>query len=114
MPTAGQKLQPVEPAPLAVFLDPPYREYEIHRRKLNQLLGSLSEKLPVGSVITVEAGRDLDGEVLPDFPIWDIRRYGDTQIAIRVLWEELREPSPAPRLPVQEEPAGDREEKADV
>jgi 16S rRNA (guanine966-N2)-methyltransferase len=109
-----KSFQPVEPAPIAVFVDPPYREFQNHRRKLSQLLESLSDNLPVGSVITVEAGRDLDGDVLPDFPTWDIRRYGDTQIAIRVLWEELREASPAPRLPVQEVPAGDRKEKADV
>src|SRR5271166_6568008 len=36
--------QPAEPGPIAVFLDPPYREYEIHRGPMGQLFGSLQEK----------------------------------------------------------------------
>jgi hypothetical protein len=36
-------------------------------------------------VIALEAGRTLDDRILPDFEGWDVRRYGDTQIAIRVL-----------------------------
>jgi 16S rRNA (guanine966-N2)-methyltransferase len=110
----ARTLQPVEPAPMAVFLDPPYREFEIHRRQLSQLLGSLIEKLPAGSVLTVEAGRDLDGKSLPDFESWDIRRYGDTQIAIRVLSGTAPGPIPEARLTVREEPAADREEAADA
>ena len=100
----ARTFQPAGLEPLAVFLDPPYREYEIHRRQLNQLLGSLSEKLPADSVITVEAGRDLDSEVLPQYASWDIRRYGDTQIAIRVLSGTA----------TGSEPLADQEEVADV
>jgi 16S rRNA (guanine966-N2)-methyltransferase len=76
---------PVGQSPFAVFLDPPYREYEIHRRQMHQLLATLTHKLPAESVIAVEAGRDLDGSILPEFDSWDIRRYGDTQIAIRIV-----------------------------
>jgi 16S rRNA (guanine966-N2)-methyltransferase len=71
-------------SPLAVFLDPPYRDYEHRRPALQQLLGGLLERLPAGSVIAVEAGRHLE-EVVPDLAPWDVRRYGDTQIAIRVI-----------------------------
>jgi 16S rRNA (guanine966-N2)-methyltransferase len=76
---------PVGQSPLAVFLDPPYREYEIHRRQIHQLLSTLVDKLPAESVIALEAGRGLDGTILPEFASWDIRRYGDTQIAIRYV-----------------------------
>jgi 16S rRNA (guanine966-N2)-methyltransferase len=81
----ARSYQPVEPTPLAVFLDPPYREYEIRRRQIHELLAALLAKLPPESVVAAEAGRDLDEEILPDFAAWDLRRYGDTQIAIRVL-----------------------------
>jgi 16S rRNA (guanine966-N2)-methyltransferase len=110
----ARTFQPVEQAPLAVFLDPPYRDYEIHRRQLGQLLGTLVAKLPADSVIALEAGRDLDGAILPEFQSWDIRRYGDTQIAIRVLSGTAPGPVSEARLAVREEPAADREEEADV
>jgi 16S rRNA (guanine966-N2)-methyltransferase len=106
--------QPVEQVPIAVFIDPPYREYERHRHRLKQLFVLLLEKLPVDSVITVEAGRVLDGEILPEFELWDIRRYGDTQIAIRVLSETVPGLALDGRLVVREEPAPCREEEADV
>jgi len=67
--------------PLAVFLDPPYREYQIHRKKIRAMLEALVERLPAGSLIALEAGRILDERLLPDFESWDIRRYGDTRIA---------------------------------
>jgi 16S rRNA (guanine966-N2)-methyltransferase len=110
----ARTFQPVEQAPLAVFLDPPYREFEIHCRPMNQLLRSLVEKLPAGSVIALEAGRDLDGEILPDFESWDIRRYGDTQIAIRVLSGPAHGPGSGDELMAGERGAADREEEADV
>ena len=110
----ARTFEPVEQAPMAVFLDPPYREYEIHRRQMSQLLGSLVAKLPADSVIALEARRDLDGAILPDFESWDIRRYGDTQIAIRVLSGAAPRPGSEARLAVGQEPAADREEEADV
>jgi hypothetical protein len=68
---------------MVVLLDPPYREYEVRWKKLNQLLRQLLEKLPAGSVIAVESGRVLTGRVLPGFDDWDVRRYGGTQVAFR-------------------------------
>ncbi len=109
-----RSFQPVDQAPMAVFLDPPYREYEIRRRKLGELLRSLVAKLPAASVIALEAGRDLDGEILPDFESWDIRRYGDTQIAIRVLSATASGPVSEATPALREESAVVREEGADV
>ncbi len=105
----ARAFQPAGQAPTAVFLDPPYREYEIRRRQLSHLLGSLMEKLPPDSVITLEAGRELDAEVLPDFSTWDIRRYGDTQIAIHVVEGTAQEPGLQSRSEVEAEPEVDRE-----
>ena len=57
----------------------------MHRSRISELIGWLVDKLPAGAVIALEAGRDLDGSILPGLEAWDIRRYGDTQLAIRVL-----------------------------
>jgi 16S rRNA (guanine966-N2)-methyltransferase len=71
--------------PVAVFIDPPYREYQLNHRRLNQMIADLVDHLPANSVIALEAGRILDATILPDFESWDIRRYGDTRIAIKIV-----------------------------
>lgn len=75
---------PVDNEPIVVFIDPPYREYENHPTRLAGLLALLIERLPAGSAIALEASRGLDPDVLPDAASWDVRRYGGTQIAVRV------------------------------
>jgi 16S rRNA (guanine966-N2)-methyltransferase len=70
---------------LAVFLDPPYRDHEARRPQVRQMLFSLVEKLPEGSLIVAEAGRGLEGDMLPEPELWDLRCYSETRIAIRVL-----------------------------
>ena len=74
---------PIDDEPVVVLLDPPYREYEVNRKKLNRLLATLVEKLPVGSFVAVESGATLDESVLTDLDAWDVRRYGSTQVAVR-------------------------------
>jgi 16S rRNA (guanine966-N2)-methyltransferase len=76
---------PADEEPMVVLLDPPYREYEIHAKKIRGLLVDLTTRLPAGSVIAVESGRGLDDRVLPEFEAWDVRRYGGTQVAIRTV-----------------------------
>jgi 16S rRNA (guanine966-N2)-methyltransferase len=68
--------------PLVVFLDPPYREYENHPARVRKTLEILIEKLPTGSTLAVESHKDLDAAILPEFTMWDLRRYGGTQVAI--------------------------------
>lgn len=74
---------PEDDAPLVVFLDPPYREYDNHPDRIRRTIETLLEKLPDGSTIAVESRGDLDDAVLPDLGSWDVRRYGGTQVAIR-------------------------------
>ena len=69
--------------PVAVFIDPPYSDYDDHPDRVRKLLDGLLASLPDGSIIAAESRRKLDSEVLPDPEGWDIRRYGGTQIAIR-------------------------------
>lgn len=94
--------EPLDDEPMAVFLDPPYREFEIHAAKMNQLLQELVKKLPARSIIAVESRRALDEEVLPDLDQWDVRRYGGTQMAIRVL---SRDEDTQPARPLHDGPA---------
>jgi 16S rRNA (guanine966-N2)-methyltransferase len=81
----ARSFTPVDDEPMVVLLDPPYRDYEIHPRKLKTLLDDLLGKLPAGSVIAIESGLTLDERVLPDFDAWDVRRYGGTQVGFRTL-----------------------------
>jgi 16S rRNA (guanine966-N2)-methyltransferase len=83
----ARSYEPVDAAPVVVFLDPPYREYEIHARYLNRMLAGLVENLPPGSAIVLESGRTLDERILPDLNAWGIRRYGGTQVALLLIPE---------------------------
>lgn len=110
----ARSFRPPDPGPMAVFLDPPYREFEIRRRPLGQLIRTLTEQLPASSLIALEAGRILDEEILPEFERWDIRRYGDTQIAILVLAGTPAIAASEPASGGDAEPAADPEAKPDV
>jgi 16S rRNA (guanine966-N2)-methyltransferase len=100
----ARSFESIDDEPLVVFLDPPYDEYEHRPKKVRELLEHLAERLPPGSVIVAESRRMLDDRILPDLAGWDIRRYGGTQIAIRVLPGGETEP-----LPNEPEPQTPRE-----
>jgi 16S rRNA (guanine966-N2)-methyltransferase len=97
---------PSDDDPVVVFLDPPYREYDERPRKVSQLIEHLTRCLPAESAIAVESSRSLDENILPEFPTWDVRRYGGTQIAIRTL--------PPGDKPASGPPAGRAEGEADA
>jgi 16S rRNA (guanine966-N2)-methyltransferase len=80
-----RSFEPAGDRRIVALIDPPYREGAAHARRLNQMIAHLLERLPAGSAIALEAGAELDGRILPDFATWDIRRYGDTRIAIRMI-----------------------------
>jgi 16S rRNA (guanine966-N2)-methyltransferase len=94
----ARTFEPAGEEPMVVFIDPPYREYENHPKRLAGLLALLIERLPAGSIIALEASRGLDPDVLPDAASWDVRRYGGTQIAVRVSEpkDEAADTTPAP------------------
>jgi 16S rRNA (guanine966-N2)-methyltransferase len=97
---------PIDGEPLLFLLDPPYREFEIQARKLNQLFAHLVETLPLGSTIAIESSGTLDSQVLPEPEAWDVRRYGSTQLAIRTLarTEDSGPPTPSSGEPRDDEP----------
>jgi 16S rRNA (guanine(966)-N(2))-methyltransferase RsmD len=83
----ARSLRALDDHPIVVFLDPPYRDYEVNARLLRHMISGLIDQLPAGSAIALESGCVLDSQILPDFDSWDIRRYGSTQVAIRVSVE---------------------------
>lgn len=94
----GRSLVAIDDEPMAVFLDPPYREYENRPERLNQILAELVRRLPGGSILVVESSRTVDGQVLPESESWDLRKYGSTQVAFRFLpaADSLDPPAPPP------------------
>lgn len=78
---------PADSEPVVVFIDPPYADYEDHPERIAKLLEGLVASLPDGSILASESSKRLDVEILPDLEAWDVRRYGGTQVAIRILGE---------------------------
>jgi 16S rRNA (guanine966-N2)-methyltransferase len=74
---------------LLFFLDPPYRDYVTKLKRIAASLGVLVGKLPGGSIVVAEAPEREGRGVLPDFHAWDVRRYGNTLVAIRVVGEPV-------------------------
>lgn len=94
---------PIDDAPVVVLIDPPYREYENHPRRIHDLLAGLAARLPGGSALALESSRYLDQDILPDLESWDIRRYGSTQVAIRLVAQGGPQ-SQQPSHPAADEP----------
>jgi 16S rRNA (guanine966-N2)-methyltransferase len=81
----ARSFQPTDERPVVVLIDPPYQELERRAKVLNQMIVQLVEKMPDDSVVVLEAGRAPDRQILADFEQWDIRRYGNTHIAIKLI-----------------------------
>jgi 16S rRNA (guanine966-N2)-methyltransferase len=76
---------PIDDDPMVVLIDPPYSDYENRARRVQELLSALLTRLPPDSVVVLESGRTLDADILPGFEVWDVRRYGGTQVAVRTV-----------------------------
>jgi 16S rRNA (guanine966-N2)-methyltransferase len=110
----ARSFTPADDEPMVVLLDPPYREYEIRWKKVNQLLALLLQKLPAGSVIALESGRALSDRVLPGFDAWDVRRYGGTQVAVRVVGDGGGEPGGSDDLRNNQDTGGTADDEPDA
>lgn len=100
----ARSFEPIDDEPMAVIIDPPYREFEIHPEKIKKLLQDLAAKLPKHSIIALESRRSLDESLLPEVALWDVRQYGGTQVAIRFL-----EPEAAGAGEIESRGDGDRD-----
>ncbi len=87
--------------PVVILLDPPYIDQERKPRKVHTLVQTLMDAAPAGSAIALETGRAPDARILPRLEEWDVRRYGNTRVAI---WVSGRvEPEGAANLAGREE-----------
>jgi 16S rRNA (guanine966-N2)-methyltransferase len=88
----ARSFQPADERPVVVLIDPPSQDYERRQKVLNQMIVQLVEKMPAESVVVLESGRAPDRQILADFEQWDIRRYGSTYIAIKLIAGTLAGP----------------------
>lgn len=65
-----------------VFIDPPYREYDNHPKRVRDLLELLWKILPSQSAIVLECSQRQAEAILGEPWDWDLRRYGNTRIAL--------------------------------
>lgn len=84
---------PESAEPVLVLIDPPYRDYRDPGNKVGVLIRTLLERLPDGSTLVVESEKDHERTALPDRDLWNVRRYGGTQVAVRDV-----EATPPPEL----------------
>ncbi len=78
----GGSFESLEDRPIVALLDPPYRDYETKGRRVHDLIDEFMKRSPPGSVIALESGQARDDQMLPEPEAWDVRRYGNTRIAI--------------------------------
>lgn len=75
------------PDPVVVFVDPPYREFEVRARQVRALLEGLVGGLPEGSTVVLESGRAADDGLFEGLGAWDHRRYGKTRVSLLATGE---------------------------
>jgi len=85
----ARSMTPTHGEPVIVFMDPPYREFERNSKLILATLTGLVESLPGGSILVVESSKGIVAdEILPQPDLWDLRKYGGTQVAFRFLDQE--------------------------
>jgi 16S rRNA (guanine966-N2)-methyltransferase len=70
------------PGPWLVFCSPPYAFYADRGPEMLDLIGSLCEAAPAGSLLAVESDDRFDTGLLPASATWDIRRYPPAVLGI--------------------------------
>lgn len=73
--------------PWAVFCSPPYDYYVERQEDVRQLLATLLELAPAGSLLAVESDERFDFSLLPKAEDWDVRPYPPAVVGV------LRTPS---------------------
>jgi 16S rRNA (guanine966-N2)-methyltransferase len=68
--------------PWLVFCSPPYDFYVERGEAMLELIGSLIQAAPQGSVFAVESDRRFDFHRLPDPNAWDLRAYPPAVVGI--------------------------------
>jgi 16S rRNA G966 N2-methylase RsmD len=72
--------------PVNVFVSPPFPDLEQRPADFHRLIASVQEKLPAGSVLTVQVEDTFDSATLPDAGRWEARKYGRNML---LFWEPV-------------------------
>lgn len=78
--------------PAIVLVAPPYAYFKKRRRELAQLWDTLVREMPEDTAIVIQAPQDFTRDELPAGQDWELRRYGQTQVAIC----QTAKPNPSP------------------
>ncbi len=81
--------------PATIFISPPFPDLEERGPDLMTVIRHLQERGPVGTVIALQAERDVPLEGLPDPEHWDLRQYGRNMLLFWVKEEVKDEAAPA-------------------
>jgi 16S rRNA (guanine(966)-N(2))-methyltransferase RsmD len=82
--------------PVNVFLSPPFADYERRPEDLMAVAAGMQERTHPGSVVVLQADREVPFNGLPDAEHWEERRYGRNQL---LIWVKESEPSPTTEEP---------------
>jgi 16S rRNA (guanine966-N2)-methyltransferase len=74
--------------PVNVFLSPPFPDLEHRPADFHRLIVALQDKLPVGSVLTIQGEDTFDAGTLPDAARWEARKYGRN---VLLFWEPVNQ-----------------------
>lgn len=72
--------------PVNIFLSPPFYDVQHHSEELLALLGHLQDRLPVGSVLVLQAEKNSPLDEATQLTSWEQRRYGRNLLFI---WEPV-------------------------
>ena len=101
--TWADRIELPKDLPTVIFFDPPYDHYTRAWKKISRVLTMLRDRVAVGSTLVLEMSKLSNDRVLPDRDDWELRRYGDTQIALWIKPEEastLEDLGPEPNHPL--------------
>ena len=95
----AERWVPPGTGPVNLFLSPPFPDLSERADEFLGLVGTLLEKAPDDSVLTIQAEDGFDMDRLPDIAAWDVRKYGRNLLLFRVKEEappaaEPTEPTP--------------------
>ena len=86
----GEHYQPPD-EPVNVFLSPPFADYERRPEDLMAVVAGMQERTHPGSVVVLQADREVPFTGLPDAEHWEERHYGRNQL---LIWVKESQPSP--------------------
>jgi 16S rRNA (guanine966-N2)-methyltransferase len=82
----GSSSTPAAALPWLVFCSPPYAFYIDRHDEMLELIESVMDASPAGSILVVEADERFDFGLLPNDSAWDVRTY---QPAVVGVWRKI-------------------------